>query len=208
MQVSHINSRSKMVAPSIVFPEFRGDRLYMHPVDLAKPMDLPEQFSRFKESVEHMLAHSPVKEGIAWVTIDEKHIMPGKSHRRGGPHTDGNYLFGWGGGGGWLTGVDGRVLSEDKHIAQYASEGGGMLIAASHQGCRGWNVRLEGIPLQGGNCENFLSQLETTEAFLMEPNAIYWGNSTFVHESLPFSEELDRTLIRITLPHTAPELSQ
>jgi hypothetical protein len=42
-----------------------------------------------------MLSHH-LQRCIAYITIDEKKIVKGESHRRGGPHTDGN-SYGWGG---------------------------------------------------------------------------------------------------------------
>lgn len=77
----------------------------------------------FESFLKEVIDCSPKKTGMAYLTIDEKIVKKGESHRRGGPHTDGNYLFGWGGGGsGWLTGEDGRFLPREKHEEQYCSE--------------------------------------------------------------------------------------
>ena len=125
--------------------------------------------------------------------------------RRGGPHTDGNYLYGWGGnGGGWLTGEDGRFLPREKHINQYCSDKGGMLIISSYEACKGWNGEYDGEPNQGGDCSHL--DLSTMESFIMEKNTLYWGNSTFIHESLPIDEDVKRQLVRITLPADAEDL--
>ena len=141
-----------MVKP-ISLPEYRGDRVYMHAFDIANP-SMPEGYERWNPTLREIAACSPKKTGIAYVTIDEKIVRKGESHRRGGPHTDGNYLFGWGGGGGWLTGEDGRFLPRDQHEEQYCSEKGGMLIVSSYKACRGWNGELKGEPAQGGDCSH------------------------------------------------------
>lgn len=158
---------------------------------------------RWNETIKNIISHSPKKDGIAYVTIDELEVKCGETHRRGGKHTDGNYLFGWGGGGsGWLTGENGRVLPREKHIQQYCSDGGGMLIVSSYEGCDGWNGEYNGEPNQGGNCDHI--DVSGLEKFTMEKNVIYWGNSTFIHESLPMDRDIKRQLIRITLPADSP----
>ncbi len=187
-------------------PPWHGDRLYMHPIDLANPAVLPGCFHRWETLVDSMIASSPTRKGIGYLTIDEKEVVAGQTHRRGGAHTDGNYLFGWNGGGGWMTGTDGRYLPEEKHKAQYCSTTGGMLIVSSHQGCRAWNGEYDGEPRQGGDCEHLRSQLDKMANFLLEPFNLYWMNSTAIHESLPMIENVKRSLLRITLPADAPAL--
>lgn len=63
---------------------------------------------KFLGVISKMVGHLPVKKGIAFLTIDGKYINAGESHRRGGPHTDGNYLkegdWGKGKDGGWKVG--------------------------------------------------------------------------------------------------------
>ena len=191
-----------MVKP-ISLPEYRGDRVYMHAFDIANP-SMPEGYERWNPTLREIAACSPKKTGIAYVTIDEKIVRKGESHRRGGPHTDGNYLFGWGGGGGWLTGEDGRFLPREQHREQYCSEKGGMLIVSSYKACKGWNGEFDGEPNQGGDCSHL--DLSEMESFDMERNTLYCGNSTFIHESLPLEEDVERQLVWITLPADAEDL--
>ena len=155
--------------------------------------------------MKEIVAASPKQTGKAYITIDEKIVRKGESHRRGGPHTDGNYLFGWGGGGGgWLTGEDGRFLPREQHEEQYCSEKGGMLIVSSYEACKGWNGEFEGQPNQGGDCTHL--DLSNMNSFNLKSHTLYWGNSTFIHESLPLEEDVERQLVRITLPADAEEL--
>lgn len=196
-------SKSKAVK-ELSLPEWKGDRLYMHEFEISNPV-LPIGYERWESVIKDIIDHSPKKEGRAYLTIDEKVVKKGETHRRGGAHTDGNYLFGWGGGGsGWLTGVDGRVLPKEKHEQQYCSDKGGMLMISSYKACKGWNGKLEGQPKQGGDCSHL--DLSNMESFKLEPNVLYWGNSTFVHESLPIEEDVKRQLIRITLPADSEDL--
>lgn len=196
-------SKSKCIKP-ITLPEYKGDQIYMHEFDISNPI-LPPGYDRWYEVLKEMIKYSPIKKGKAYITIDEKLITKGNSHRRGGPHTDGNYLFGWGGGGsGWLTGEDGRFLPREQHEEQYCSNKGGMLIVSSYEACKGWNGDFNGQPNQGGDCSHLdLSKMDT---FNLKSNMLYWGNSTFIHESLPIQEDVKRQLIRVTLPANADEL--
>ncbi len=187
----------------VSFPEFRGAQAYMHPIDLAAPT-LPSDCADFAPVVALMIRDSGITpSGAAFVTIDQRHIRAGQSHRRPGPHVDGNFIFDWGGGGGgWLTGVAGRVLSPENHRLQYCNPMGGMLIASDAVGCRVWRGEFSGQPKQGGDCSHLGEQLDSAQSWLMEAGAVYLGNSTCVHESLPFAHDVRRTLVRITLPST------
>jgi hypothetical protein len=206
-----LKSKSKMIKP-MSLPEYRGDRLYMHAFDISNPQ-LPAGYERWNPYLMEMISHSPKKTGKAYLTIDEKLVTKGESHRRGGPHTDGNYLFGWspetpdGGpdpGSGWLTGEDGRFLPREQHEEQYCSEKGGMLIISSYEACRGWNGEYDGQPNQGGDCSHL--DLSKMEDFNLKADTLYWGNSTFIHESLPLEEDVKRQLVRVTLPADAEDL--
>jgi hypothetical protein len=198
-----LKSKSKMIKP-ITLPEYKGDRVYMHEFDMANP-SLPTGYERWNGVIKEIIASSPKQTGRAYITIDEKIVRAGESHRRGGPHTDGNYLFSWGGGGGgWLTGEDGRFLPREKHEQQYCSDKGGMLIVSSYEACKGWDGDFDGEPSQGGDCSHL--DLSKLESYNLKANTLYWGNSTFIHESLPLEEDVKRQLIRITLPADAEEL--
>jgi hypothetical protein len=198
-----LKSKSKMIKP-ISLPEYRGDRVYMHEFNMENPI-LPVGYERWESFLKEVIDCSPKKTGKAYLTIDEKIVKKGESHRRGGPHTDGNYLFGWGGGGGgWLTGEDGRFLPREQHKEQYCSDKGGMLIVSSYEACKAWEGDFDGEPNQGGDCSHL--DLSKLESYNLKANTLYWGNSTFIHESLPLEEDVKRQLIRITLPADAEEL--
>jgi hypothetical protein len=190
---------------AFTLPSFAGDQLYMHPIELDGPLVLPAALEHWIGAIDRLLKWSPIRKGIAFVTIDQRRIEGGTSHRRPGPHVDGNFIFDWGG-GGWLTGENGRVLGPEDHRRQYCSPGGGFLIASDFEGCRAWIGEFDRAPLQGGNCEHIKNQLADAYSFILKPNVAYWGNSTGVHESLPLRESFNRSLLRITLPPDASEL--
>lgn len=193
-----ITSKLQSICP-IVFPEFVTAQLYMHEFDLERPM-LPSGFEAFIPAFLLMVSKSPIKEGKAFCTIDSRHVEQGTTHRRAGPHVDGNYLYNWGGGGGngWLTGDKGRVLPPEQHTKQYASKTGGTLIASTFAACKAWIGEFNAIPKQGGDC----SHIDLDEGTTLNANEVYLMNSTCIHESIALPHSVNRTLLRITLPDT------
>ena len=194
---------NSQIAPigKIALPAFIGAQVYMRKHVIGEPVQIAEAPS-FEPVVERMLGSISLPTGSeVFITVDQKELQAGTTHRRGGAHVDGNYIFDWGGGGGgWLTGVDGRVLSPENHKLQYCNPDGGMLIVSDFQACRAWMGEFEGQPNQGGDCTHLTQGLAQNPSILLEPNRIYLTNSTCVHESLPLTEDVARTLVRITLP--------
>lgn len=195
-------------AGDIKFPTFRNAQLYMHPI-VAGRRDrdfgrLPQAYGDFERPLDEMLASTKItKDTTIYITIDQSRVRAGNSHRRPGPHVDGNYIFDWAGDGSrtpdWKNGGPGRELSPADHRVQYCNPNGGMIIASNVVGCQAWRGTVEGQPGQGGDCEHLKDQLAQLPSFLLVPNSIYVGNSTMVHESLPQHQDVERTLMRITL---------
>lgn len=184
----------------VQIPNFTGE-VKMLPFNLENLAEIPSQF---KEMVAKMIEVLPIKKGIAYLTVDGKLVEKGKTQRRGGAHTDGNYLkegdWGKGGGNGWKVGGDGRTLTKEEHKLSYENETGGMLIASTYPACKGWNGLFDGFPNIGGDC----SHISLNEGFILKPNTVYYGNSQWIHESLPIDKTTHRVVARITLPVDYP----
>lgn len=191
----------------VQIPEYTGE-IKMLPFNLESLTEIPKLF---RELIEIMIDCLPTKKGIAYLTVDGRVIEEGISHRRGGVHIDGNYLpelCGWGGSGGgggngWKVGEGGRILSSKEHKESYETETGGMLITSTYPASKGWNGVFEGNPYVGGDCTRIKG---LDEGFVLQPNKVYYGNSQFLHESLPIDKTIHRTLVRITLPKDYPVL--
>lgn len=185
---------------NVLVPNFKGE-LKMIPFELGGDlMDLP---SKFRDLVHNMTKHLPILGGISYLTVDSRVVNKGTTHRRGGAHIDGNYIpqiCGWGGSGGWKVGEGGRELSSEHHKLSYQSNTGGMLIVSDHPSCMAWQGQFEGEAKIGGDC----SHLDLGEGKTLKPNVAYYGNSQFLHESLPLDETVHRNLVRITLPMDYP----
>lgn len=198
-----IHSKSKQLH-KLTIPSYNGE-IKMLPFNLSSLDEVPEQF---RETVRSMTDVLPELSGTAYLTVDGKIVEVNNSHRRGGAHIDGNYLAemcNWGNGGGgngWKVGEGGRQLNTSEHQRSYRKETGGMLIASTYPSCRGWDGSFEGEPNIGGDC----SHIQLPKGFMLLPNVLYYGNSQWIHESLPVKETVHRTIIRITLPEDYPSL--
>ena len=172
--------------------------LYMHPIDISEHAKLSAEYSKYNRVVNDMLSCLKNRQGEAFVTIDTRIVEAGSTHRRPGKHVDGNFIFDWqGGGGGWLTGSEGRILSPKDHKKQYCdSENGATLIVSDFIGCKAWEGEFNDYPKQGGDC----SHIDTNEGFYLKQSIVYLMNSTAIHESMPLPVTTKRTLVRITLP--------
>lgn len=194
----------------VIFPTFSGVFKYLIPFkygdDLSTIQDIPKEYLSM---LGIMLSNVNKFEGFAYITIDEKEIKEGQTHRRAHPHIDGNHLpfnvaMGWGT-GGWR--FDNSLGKNDKETdtgfkLSYMNPNGGVLLASNYPSCRGWVGTFNGNPGRGGDVRHLTNDLSRNESFLLEANTIYLGNSQFVHESERLNKAFNRQLVRINLPHT------
>lgn len=185
---------------SIQLPAFTGLQVYMQETTGARlDQDAPEQY---RGPIRDMLNAANIPDDLPFfITIDERTLYPNESHRRGGAHVDGNYIYGWGG-NGWLNGVAGRILSPEKHAEQYHSPMGGTLFATNYQASVAWLGEIDGLAGQGGSCDHLRDQFEHLPTLDLGPDRIVLMNSTCVHQGFTVSEQVDRQLLRLTLHHS------
>jgi hypothetical protein len=188
---------------AVEIPHHDGE-IKMLPFDLADLASVPE---KFQAAVKQMIDFLPAKAGEAYLTVDGRVVEKGRTHRRGAPHIDGNYLYAgsWdrGGGNGWKVGEGGREITSEEHRLSYCSATGGMIIASNYPACKGWNGTFSADAKEGGDC----SHINLGDGFLLKPNVAYYGNSQWIHESLPIDKTAHRTIIRITLPTAYPNIA-
>jgi len=172
----------------IRLPEFTGTRVMMMPVVLGDMESIPASLKHYKECIKSLFLLQKHKDEIGYITIDEKFVVAGTSHRRGGKHVDGVYqgtCGGWGGGGGG-----------------WGSHGNGMLTVSSHAACQAWRGFFRGWPGVEGECDHLSEQCVLGE--VLEPKTVYWVDGMCVHESMPIDKDINRQFIRLSLPSGGP----
>ena len=168
-------------------PPYSGTRVMMLPIVLGHRATLPEFVSHYSWTAQRMFDMTdPAHLGkVGYLTIDERLILAGRTHRRAGMHVDGGNDRGWGGGGGW------------------ASKAHGMLTVSSHVGCRAWAQDFDGEVGEEGSCEHLFDQLQSSGT-LLGPGEVYWLDGMCVHESLAQPFDVKRQFVRLSMPSTAP----
>lgn len=194
---------------TIELPQFSNTRVLMLPILMEDIESLPNDLSHYKKTVEDLIKLSPAKEGIAYLTIDEKVISSGKSHRLKGLHIDGMGTDGRMDLGIWaISGITYRCNEhwndEDKRWYHNAAGLGGMITVSNPAGCRAWDKDFDGRINRNGDCEELREIFPDNESTIFEANTVYWCNSMCVHESVPVVEDTERIFARLSMPSYAP----
>lgn len=190
----------------VEFPKFKARQCYMVGMSLAT---LSQQgMGDYTEVIRNMMACVDIRGTERFfVTIDEQHLQPGQTQRRGGAHIDGNWIEPIGArfNKDWVNHpelqADTLPRWEQPELITDGNNIGGMLIAASEAASVAWKGIVDGTPNADGNCEHLRDQLTQLQVVPMLHNRVYLANSTCIHESLPVQRPVKRQLIRITLPH-------
>jgi len=127
---------------------------------------------------------------VVYLTIDEKELTLGKTHRRGGAHVDGV----------WVPEMKAHA-EPGRHVIR-AVDGGGLVLLSNIQGCKAWAGDFHGEPGEGGDLESIRGQLDAAPSILLAPQNAYCLNAWGIHESIPVAASVQRSLVRITLPET------
>lgn len=181
-------SRLKEVG-KVNFPDYTGIRILQMPIIMGDLDSIPDNMSHWKEAIDQLFKIAHIKNGIGYITIDEKIVKKGKSHRRAGLHVDGVFEGHAGctfGGGTFGTVAD------------------GMYLAASKIGCRAWNQNFEGWAGYDGECDHLKEQCQKNTEIILQPDKVYWIGGLCVHESMPMIEDTQRILVRLTMPNDNP----
>jgi len=166
------------------FPRFTGIRVMMMPIVIGDRYSIPEMLDGYYSTIDRLFifCKGDVFNKVGYLTIDEKEVLPGATHRRSGLHVDGGKDRGWGGGG-------------------YAFNG--MITASSVEGCRAWNQMVDGEVGDEGSCDHLRDKLNG-DGFVFTPNTAYWCSPYCVHESMPQAQAVKRQFIRLSMPSDCP----
>ena len=182
-----VKSEIREIGP-VAFPAFTCTRVMMMPFKLEDVSTLPAELSSYRPLVSALRDAAPVKEGVAYLTIDEAHVNAGETHRRPGLHVDGvgpdGRAAGWGGGG------------------KYGANG--MIVAASHTGSRGWSQDFTGSAGPDGDCAHLAGECDPAAEVVLRGGVAYFCGALAVHESIPAAHDMQRQFVRLSMPSDAP----
>jgi hypothetical protein len=171
----------------VKLPPFSGTRVMMLPIILGGVSTFPDFVLHYWDVAWCLFRMMDAKHlgKVGYLTIDEKTVALGRTHRRAGLHVDGGEGRGWGGGAPW------------------ASRATGMLTVSSHAGCCAWAQQFHGEVGEEGSCEHLRGELRSPGT-IFAPGMVYWVDGMCVHESTRQLGDVDRQFIRLSLPSTAP----
>lgn len=176
----------------LTLPKFTGIRVMMMPIILGDLSSIPNTLGRYRKTLRLLFGRACDHLGkVGYITIDEKLVKAGQTHRRAGLHVDGVYngsVGAWGGdgGGGW------------------GAPGTGMLTVSNIAGCKAYKQTFQGMPGPDGECDHLKAQCDETKAVIFKPGHIYWVDGLCVHESMPMTQDVERQFVRLSMPSTAP----
>jgi hypothetical protein len=171
---------------AVYIPPWGGVRVQMMPVLMGDKNSIPRGLERFSSTIGKMFEASPCKDGVGYLTIDERFVKAGETHRRPGLHVDG--MGSWGSGGGW-----GKQ---------------GMLMTSNFSSCVAWQQEFYGEPIKGtdsgdpneGDCEHLREQCEYGYKVFLKSFSLYWCGPMCVHEVIPCEQDYFRTFVRLSMP--------
>jgi hypothetical protein len=193
---------------SKIWPQFTGTRVMMLPLICGDMSTVPPMVGQYDRVLEKLFGWANAHTGkVVYLTVDEKAVKAGETHRRPGLHVDGVYRKvggGWGGGDGGGGSWGGGTEDPKKST--------GMLTVSSHLGCRAWWQVFRGAPDAEGSCEHLRAQASDYDAIPLLPYDVWWLDGLCVHESLPIyshppyrtADATRRAFLRLSLPSTAP----
>jgi hypothetical protein len=176
---------------AIELPEFSNTRVMMMPVVLGDIESIPPSLQKWRRAMKTLFDMQSHKGEVGYITIDEKLVTHGQTHRRAGLHVDGIYH---GGKGLWSVPPSGP----------WASIETGALTVSSHEGCKAWKQQFVGWPGDEGECDHLAPQCNEAASEIFKPFNVYWFGGLCVHESLQQENPVARQFVRLSMPSDAP----
>jgi len=167
----------------------------MHSFDVERPT-MPSGFEDYMEVVLDLVSGAGLYKGRVHMTVDEKLVKAGMSHRKPDPHVDGCFRpdqmdWGHGGSGGWLHGCNNVSTGEPYRRMP-------VIVAASVAGCKAFRGDFDGQPGPDGDLSHIGAVIGAGEA--LEANYGWLLSPDCVHESMVMPVDTQRTFLRIALP--------
>lgn len=182
----------RVLPDAVAFPAPSNIQINMMPFKMGDLDSIPKEYHAYAPMIEACLGHVPNERGrVGYLTIDERVVEAGQTHRRAGLHTDRHPNS--------TKGGDGQVSRWGGSIPGY----GGLFLGSNvPDSCSLLDCWVD-APGPHGDCEHLRGSLleELTEREVgpttMLPNRIYWINDTTPHESLPLPNNTPRQFFRL-----------
>ena len=189
----------------VSFPEWRGERHYMLGFTLAS--GLPSAAKRYQAAVDQMMSSvSVATDQECFLMVDEKLVGPGKTHRRPGLHVDGYWrpvAHCHGGAPPTRPGHHPAPSPSPSPGHSPRGESAEAILMASNFAA---SVALLGAyqrdfekDWRGGDCSDV--DATTLTPVTLESGATYVLDVFSLHASMPVTENVRRTLLRINVPN-------
>lgn len=197
-----MKSELKEIGP-VEFPAFSGERVYMLPFTLWG--GLPAHLSRWQATVDAML--SPFVGQIVlgqsiYLMIDQACVSEGKVHRRPGLHIDGYWNADFVSHGGSPAPSHRPTPSHGSRAVSWAAgsfeEPEAIILASNVEASRALVGEFNATIGEGGDCGHISGN--GLEAVSLRAGIAYAGNVTCLHQSLPVTQDCQRTLVRLNVP--------
>ena len=187
----------------VQFPKPADININMMPFVMERRFEktkLPENLRFYWKSViKHCIVDSEVGK-IGYLTIDERYVDEGLSHRRPGIHTESPGVTMLKGGRGI---VDPTYFSWGGGRLSVDFEGGIYMASNVENSCRVWNCQIQrpevdSLDIVGkhGDVEHLREWL-SEKSEVMEANRVYWITDRTPHESLPLAKGTYRQFFRL-----------
>jgi len=202
-------------------PKFRERNLYMHKTRM-DDLVLPHELMDYKTVIVDMFKPLMRLDDVCYITIHEKRVI-NETHRRSGVHVDFNWYedlkchggtpqSGWGPApspghspaprpqwkspfsGGHGSHGSGRTGNHSAH-KHHDNINGGMLLVSNFPACKIYNGTFDGNIGDGGCCKDI--DLSGLEEEIMPANEVFFINAVGIHESLPITGIVERSLVRV-----------
>lgn len=210
-----------LIKPSVAvpFPAFLGQRIYME--KFHKEEGLPTHMRHWQPTVDAMLTEVDTDNPI-YLMVDQGIVQAGVSHRRPGKHIDGYWhhsirAHGSTGGGHCSTPEDQKSNSSGHgprpHMAgRYGNDDWSkatlehpeaIILASDIVGCKAFLGEWHYPMGHGGNC----ADMDTSgmQELILEAGRAYIGSVGMVHESIPQTRNIKRTLVRLNVADWEPK---
>lgn len=156
----------------VEFPLSQSRRINMMPFVMGDPASLPLDLHPYRDMMNDCGVENTLLGEIGYISVWESDVIPGRSQRRPGIHTEAHPEASWGGGWGRGNVHDGRGY-EGIYQASNASNS-----------CRVWDMYIK-APGPQGDCSVLEVDWKKTTSHRLVRNGLYWMTDRTPHESTP-----------------------